>query len=153
MVTAKREPAPEETQTQQITPLGAASRFAAPKTVFWIVLGFFLGRIPLGGDHFLTTFLAYVLRCPKTIILQFWGFLGFKHSRGHGSYNFHRLQFLIHSIHKRYVSNMYHRSNGSNRSDRSKRSNRPTPPKHQDTKAIKLKESVGKTLYDMFHDS
>ena len=59
-------------------------RFAAPRGVFWIVLGFFLGRLHFGGDHFLTTFLAYVLGRPKTIILPF---LGFGLSRGHDLYN------------------------------------------------------------------
>ena len=86
MVTAKREPAQEETQTQQNTTLGAAK------------LGFFLGRLPFGGDHFLTTFLAYVLGRPKTIILQF---LGFGQSRGHGLYNNEpictTLRFLAHA--------------------------------------------------------
>ena len=59
-------------------------RVTTPRKVFWIVLGLILGRLPFGGDHFLTTFLAYVLGHPKTIILPL---LGFGLSRGHGLYN------------------------------------------------------------------
>ena len=89
MVTAKREPAQEETQNYSKHLPGG--RFAAPRGVFWIVLGFFLGRLHFGGDHFLTTFLAYVLGRPKTIILPF---LGFGLSRGHGLYK--RCSMLAH---------------------------------------------------------
>ena len=47
---------------------GAAKR---PPGGILLSLGFCLGRLPFGSYHFLTTFLAYVLRRPKTIILQF----------------------------------------------------------------------------------
>ena len=57
---------------------------SGPQGGILLSLGFFLGRLPFGGDHFLTTFLAYVLGRPKTIILPF---LGFGLSRGHGLYN------------------------------------------------------------------
>ena len=72
IVTAKREQAQQETQTQQNT---SWEQLRGPKGVFWIVWGFFLGRLHCGDDHFLTTFVAYVLRRPKTIILPCWGFL------------------------------------------------------------------------------
>ena len=65
-----------------------------PTGVFWIVLDFFLGRLPFGGDHFLTTFLAYVLGRPKTIILQF---LGFGLSRGHGLYKARHTDLVDHT--------------------------------------------------------
>ena len=42
-----------------------------------------MGQLAFGGDNFSTTFLAYVLRRPKPIILPF---LGFGPSRGHGLY-------------------------------------------------------------------
>ena len=67
-------------KTIQNTLLGAAKR---PQGGILLSLGFLLGRLPFGGDHFLTTFLAYVLGRPKTIILPFFGF-GL--SRGHGLY-------------------------------------------------------------------
>ena len=68
MVTAKREPAQEEPKLSKILPWGP---LRGPQGGVLDSFGFFLGRLPFGGDHFLTTFLAYVLRRPKTIILQF----------------------------------------------------------------------------------
>ena len=59
---------------------------SGPQAGVLLSLGFFLGRLPFGGDHFLTTFLAYGLPRHKTIILKFWGFLGFGQSRGHVLY-------------------------------------------------------------------
>ena len=46
-VPAKKEPAQEETPNYE---------------VILLRLGFFLGRLPFGGDHFLTTLVEYVLR-------------------------------------------------------------------------------------------
>ena len=66
MVTAKREPAQEETQTQQNPPRG----------VFWIVLGFFLGRLPFGRDHFLTTFFSISAQNHYFTIFGIWAVWG-----------------------------------------------------------------------------
>ena len=81
MVTAKRKPAQEDTQNYPKQFLGPRS---SPQWGVLLSLGLFLGRLPFGGDQFLTTFLAYVLGRPKTIILPF---LGFGLSRGHDLYN------------------------------------------------------------------
>ena len=67
MVTARREPAQEETQSYPKHPPSWAGSLLAVTIV--------------------TTFSACVLGRPKTIILQFWEFLGFGQSRGHGRYN------------------------------------------------------------------
>ena len=81
MVTAKQEPAQEETKNYPQHPLG--DHEAAPRGYF-AEFGFLLGPATFGGDHFLTTFLAYVVRRPKTIILPF---LGFGLSRRHVLYD------------------------------------------------------------------
>ena len=74
IVTAKREAAEEEPKLSTIRPpVNVLNGF-----------GFFFGRLYFGGDYFLTTFSAYVLRQRKTLILNF---LGFGLSRGHGLHN------------------------------------------------------------------
>ena len=62
----QEEPAQEEPKTIQNT--------SRPPGGYFAKFGFFLGRLPFGGDHFLTTFLVYVLRRPKTIILPLFRF-------------------------------------------------------------------------------
>ena len=82
MVAAQREPAQETQNYSKHPPRG---REAAPR-VYFAQFGFLLGPAPFRGDHFLTTFLAYVSPRPKTIILHFFELWGFGHSRGHGLY-------------------------------------------------------------------
>ena len=51
---------------------------SGPQGGILMSLGFFLGRLPFDGDHFLTTFLAYVLRWTANIIYNLWdlGYVG-----------------------------------------------------------------------------
>ena len=53
MVTAKREPAQEEPKLSKIPTWGP---LRGPQGGVLDSFGFFLGRLPFGGDHFLTTF-------------------------------------------------------------------------------------------------
>ena len=57
-----------------------------PQGGIFLSLGFFLGRLPFGGDHFLITFLHMFWDGPKPLFYLFWDFLGFGQSRGHGLY-------------------------------------------------------------------